>query len=208
MSIELKVKALSLAAETRIIKQQEQKCLKRSKRYYAYQVERIEQKLQAVVNKIRSTEETSEQEVERRILYTRLTQLRNRLQILQINLQKRQPSDKFVAKMDNQRIKLERHRIDVVRAEARATHIARGYIAGRTWEQMEGDIKKAALYQNWERVYAMVMRYDTEGTSPTARKALFDSWLLSLGVTHEEKVIEPSSPSGKTVRYQVFKKAA
>ena len=208
MSIELKVKALSLAAETRIIKQQEQKCLKRSKRFYAYQVERIEQKLQAVVEKIRGMGDTSDQEVERRILYTRLTQLRNRLQILQINLQKRQPSDKFIKKTNNQRIKLERHRIDVVRAEARATHIARGYIAGRSWQEMEGDVRKAAVYQGWDRVYAMVMKYDTEGTSPTGRKALFDSWLNSLGVIHEEKVIEPATPSGRTVRYQVFKKAA
>ena len=69
--------------------QQEQKCTKRSKRYYAYQVDRIEQKLQAVVDKIRNMADLSDTEVERRILYTRLTQLRNRLQILQINLQKK-----------------------------------------------------------------------------------------------------------------------
>ena len=207
MSIELKVKALSLAAEARIIKQQEQKCTKRSKRYYAYQVERIEQKLQAVVDKIKNMADLSDTEVERRILYTRLTQLRNRLQILQINLQKKQPSDAFIKKMDARRISLERHRIDVVRAEARATHIARGYLAGRTWQQMEGD-KPAFCYTGWDRVHAMVMKYDTDRKGPVARKALFDSWLLSLGVIHEEKVIEPSVPSGKTVRYQIFKKAA
>lgn len=208
MSIELKVKALSLAAEARIIKQQEQKCTKRSKRYYVYQIARIEQKLQAVVDKIRVMDETSEQEVERRILYTRLTQLRNRLQILQINLQKKQPSDAFIKKMNNRRISLERHRIDVVRAEARATHIARGYIAGRSWQEMEGDLKKAAVYRDWNRVYAMVMRYNTEGTGPIARKALFDSWLLSLGVVHESRTIDISAKGGEPRTYEIFKKAA
>ena len=207
MSIELKVKALSLAAEARIIKQQEQKCTKRSKRYYAYQVERIEQKLQAVVDKIKNMADLSDTEVERRILYTRLTQLRNRLQILQINLQKKQPSDAFIKKMDDCRISLERHRVDVVRAEARATHIARGYLAGRTWQQMEGDVKKAAVYQGWGRVYAMVMKYDTS-SSPTARKALFDSWLANIGIVHEEKVIDVSTRGGEPRTYQVFKKAA
>jgi hypothetical protein len=207
MSIELKVKALSLAAETRIIKQQEQKCVKRSKRYYAHQLERLDRKMEAILHSIKNIEDSREHEVERRVLFTRLTQIRNRMQILNINLQKRQPSDEFIKNMNNQRTKLERHRIDVVRAEARATHIARGYLAGRSWQEMEGDIKKAALYQGWDRVYAMVMKYDTS-TSPTARKALFDSWLNSLGVVREEKVIEPSSPSGKVVRYQVFKKAA
>jgi hypothetical protein len=206
MSIELKVKALSLAAETRIIKQQEQKCMQRSKRYYAYQVERLQAKMNKILDAIKSIEDSREHEVERRVLFTRLTQIRNRIQILNINLQKRQPSDLFIKKMNNQRISLERHRIDVVRAEARATHIARGYMAGRSWQEMEGT-KSAAMFGGWERVYAMVMKYDTR-TSPTARKALFDSWLTSLGIIHEEKVIEPSSPSGRVVRYQVFKKAA
>lgn len=207
MSIELKVKALSLAAETRIIRQQEKKCMQKSKRYHAYQVERLQAKMNKILDAIKSIEDTTEHEIARRVLFTRLTQIRNRIQILNINLQKRQPSDLFVKRMNNQRISLERHRIDVVRAEARATHIARGYMAGRTWEQMEGT-KSAAMFGGWERVYAMVMKYDTDRKSPTARKALFQSWLKNIGIIHEEKIIEPSSPSGKVVRYQVFKKAA
>jgi hypothetical protein len=80
-------------------------------------------------------------------------------------------------------------------------------MAGRTFAEMEGTTGNK-LTVKWDRVYAMVMKYDTDRKGPTARQALFQSWLASIGIIHEEKVIEPSSPSGKVVRYQVFKKAA
>lgn len=206
MSIELKVKALSLAAETRIIKQQEQKCKQRSKRYYAYQLERLDRKMEAILHSIKNIEDSREHEVERRVLFTRLTQIRNRMQILNINLQKKQPSDEFVTKMNSQRTSLERHRIDVVRAEARATHIARGYLAGRSWQEMEGT-KSAAMFGGWDRVYAMVMKYDTNEKGPTARKALFQAWLANIGIIHEERIVD-STDQKKPRAYQVFKKAA
>ena len=54
------------------------------------------------------------------------------------------------------REELHRHRIDVVRAAARESHIAYGFIRGRTLEQMEA---KSAKPVSWEAVRKMVKKY-------------------------------------------------
>lgn len=75
-----------------------------------------------------------------------------------------------------------RHRIDVVRVEARATHIAYGLIKGRTIEQMEGtrhiphgadSIRNQERDKRfWEKVHAMVAKYGPgPEKSPVAKAA-------------------------------------
>lgn len=52
------------------------------------------------------------------------------------------------------------HRVSVVRGEARCTHLAYGFIRGRTLEQME---KKSVCPPNWEKVRAMLKKYGPAG---------------------------------------------
>lgn len=52
--------------------------------------------------------------------------------------------------------KYHRHRIDVVRTEARATHLAYGFLRNRTYGQVESGSHKTVPY---ERVAKLVSRY-------------------------------------------------
>lgn len=49
-----------------------------------------------------------------------------------------------------------RHRMDVVRPEARATHIAYGFLKGLKYSQIESNPKTSP---NWKRVESMVAKY-------------------------------------------------
>lgn len=53
---------------------------------------------------------------------------------------------------------LYRHRIDVVRFEARHTHLAYGFLRGKSYEQIE---QKAHVAPNWAKVRKMVEKYGT-----------------------------------------------
>lgn len=203
MSIELKVKALSLAAESTIIKNQEQKFKRKAKKYYDYQGTRIQQKIEALVAKINTLDEKAF-ETERRIMFTWLTQLRTRLHMHNLAMLTWQPSKEQADKFNATRTSLERHRIDVVRVEARATHIARGYLSGKTYLQMEGLSNLLNAANNgvqWDRVRAMVIKY---GSNQAVNN--FDAWLLNIGVVREIKTIESSNKPART--YSVYKKAA
>lgn len=52
------------------------------------------------------------------------------------------------------------HRIKVVRSEARCTHLAYGFIRGRTLDQMES---KSDSPPNWDKVRAMLKKYGPVG---------------------------------------------
>lgn len=69
-----------------------------------------------------------------------------------------------------QRSLLQRHRLDDIRPEIRATHLAYGYLRGRTVDQIESCAKTAP---DWERVYAMVKKY---GAYSQRDRAKFDTW--------------------------------
>lgn len=52
------------------------------------------------------------------------------------------------------------HRIADVRHEARAAHVAYGFLRGRTYEQVEGSAQSSP---NWERVESLVKKYGAPG---------------------------------------------
>jgi hypothetical protein len=54
------------------------------------------------------------------------------------------------------REELYRHRMDVVRYEARHAHLAYGFIRGLTYEQMESSTNQSP---NWERVRQLIKKY-------------------------------------------------
>lgn len=62
------------------------------------------------------------------------------------------------AKSQSIRESLYRHRIDVVRYEARHTNIAYGFLRGRTYAQIEANPKTPP---NWDKVRKMVEKYGT-----------------------------------------------
>jgi len=59
-------------------------------------------------------------------------------------------------KFQSIRESLYRHRIDVVRYEARHTHIAYGFLRGRTYAQIEANPKTPP---NWDKIRKMVEKY-------------------------------------------------
>jgi hypothetical protein len=69
-----------------------------------------------------------------------------------------------------QRSLLQRHRLDVVRPEIRHTHLAYGYLRGRSLDQIESCAKTEP---DWERVYAMVKKY---GSFQQRERSTFDAW--------------------------------
>ena len=68
---------------------------------------------------------------------------------------------------------LQRHRLDDIRPEIRATHLAYGYLRGRHLTQIESCAKTEP---NWDRVYAMVKKY---GSLSQRDRGDFDSWRSS-----------------------------
>jgi hypothetical protein len=65
------------------------------------------------------------------------------------------------AKAYNQYFSLYHHRVTVVRYEARATHLARSYLAGTPYEKVEKKIHDHSTFVNviMPRVYSMVAKY-------------------------------------------------
>lgn len=57
------------------------------------------------------------------------------------------------------------HRVQVVRREARATHLAYGYLRGRSYQQLEASCVEPP---DWKKIESMVKRYG----SPTAIEGL------------------------------------
>jgi hypothetical protein len=64
-------------------------------------------------------------------------------------------------KVYNKYYSLYHHRITVVRFEARATHLARAYLAGTPYEKLEKKIHDKFTFENviMPRVYSMVAKY-------------------------------------------------
>jgi hypothetical protein len=54
---------------------------------------------------------------------------------------------------------LHRHRVDIVRPEARAAHLAYGLIKGRTLKRIEPTAREPRAEGLWKRVRAMVDKY-------------------------------------------------
>ena len=79
------------------------------------------------------------------------------------------------------------HRIHGVRPECRATHIAYGFLRGRTYEQIEGSAKPILDYMYkdnlWKRVSMMVRMYGTEQNEMLVRTQL-RNWRT--GLYHSE----------------------
>lgn len=71
---------------------------------------------------------------------------------------------------------LQRHRLDVIRPEARCTHLAYGYLRGRTIDQIESCAKTAP---DWDRVYVMVKKY---GDYSQRDRSKFDIWCSSFSI--------------------------
>lgn len=69
-----------------------------------------------------------------------------------------------------QRSLLQRHRLDDIRPEIRATHLAYGYLRGRRVDQIEPCAKSVP---DWERVYAMVKKY---GIFAERDRSKFEVW--------------------------------
>ena len=70
---------------------------------------------------------------------------------------------------------LYRHRIDVVRVEARHTHLAYGFLRGKTYHQIE---KKAEVAPNWVKVRKMVEKYGSHcapWTSASERYQVYET---------------------------------
>lgn len=58
------------------------------------------------------------------------------------------------------RDELHLHRVREVRSEARASHLAYGFIRGRTLDQME---KRSELQPDWEKIKRMCAKYGPAG---------------------------------------------
>lgn len=67
-------------------------------------------------------------------------------------------------KLHSRRWNLEHHRKTVVRFEARATYLARAYIAGTPYESVEKKVYDKLTFENiiLPRVYSMVAKYGTK----------------------------------------------
>ena len=77
---------------------------------------------------------------------------------------------------------LHHHRIWDVRREARATHLAYGFLRGRALAQIEGNAKTCPP---WSRVEAMVKKYgDLHAVDEPLKK-----WIAESRVTHSEPAV-------------------
>ena len=78
------------------------------------------------------------------------------------------------------------HRIHTVRPECRATHIAYGFLRGRTYEQVEGSRRDVIdTYYHaclWNRVTKMVKKYG-DVNQTTLVKAQLSNWRAGMYAT-------------------------
>lgn len=92
----------------------------------------------------------------------------DRREMLKVKLKSLAAEARFIRKEELRshgalREELYRHRIDVVRSEARHTHLAYGLIRGRTIGEIEG---KSLRPYNKDRVDKMVLKYGAVVTIP------------------------------------------
>jgi len=85
---------------------------------------------------------------------------------------------------------LHSHRTQNVREEARATHLAYGFLRGRSRSQIEGG---ALTEPSWDRVEAMVKRYGWRRPPTAPHKNLIDE------LEHWKRLAEPDHGSAKLV---------
>lgn len=69
-------------------------------------------------------------------------------------------SRRYIKGVRGIRDELHAHRIHVVRPEARATHLALGFIRGRTLDQMEN---KRKTEPDWKKVRSMLAKFGPTG---------------------------------------------
>lgn len=70
------------------------------------------------------------------------------------------------------RDELHLHRVGVVRREARAAHLAYGFIRGRSYSQMEGKLKDPRNGPDWEKVRRLCKTYGPKDFSEPAELQL------------------------------------
>jgi len=91
-----------------------------------------------------------------------------------------EPFKIYLSKEDSKRTSLHMHRIFDVRREARATLLARAFIEGKSYQQVEGKRKEE---KEWEfqcvvmpRVVKMVQKYHDRKTMPEDVKETLKEW--------------------------------
>lgn len=206
MTYQLTVKAINLADEARTIRRKEIERLERARVYTRQQLQRVETRLNIVCETLEVIQNASnwmnnKETPEEKALMDRLISLRNRKKFLEEKLSGWQPNEKLQAKLRAEAADLRLHRIGIVRTEARATHIARGYLKGRSYVDMEGFANLVNATTNgvaWSRVRAMVEKYGTKEQINN-----FDPWLKSIGI---ERVVKTLPPREITRTVEVFNK--
>lgn len=73
------------------------------------------------------------------------------------------------------------HRVRDVRGEARATHLAYGYLRGRQWAQIENN---TTTEPDWKKVTAMVRKY---GPVEPFDETKFAEWCKAGKIAHEDR---------------------
>jgi len=98
----------------------------------------------------------------------------------------RAKTEKRRTKLYNQYADLRMHRVIDVRNEARATNIARGFLRGLRYDQIETLPKGTNRYDsyllsndgpNWDRVLRLIEKYGDKED-----RARLDSWLAAIGM--------------------------
>lgn len=96
------------------------------------------------------------------------TTIQDRREMLRVKLKSLAEETRIIRREERRthgalREELYLHRTRAVGVEARLTHLAYGFIRGRTYEQMEATTKSPLTPASWERVRAMLKKYGPAG---------------------------------------------
>lgn len=184
MSTELKIKYLSLASEAQTIR-----------------LERLRLKIQnAKIAAIRAgkvyLETTLKDKITRMIKHmdsdklsiSVLVQIRDKLEVRSTQLRRLKLCDVspvsqlLLDNIANQRHinmqamnRIQLHKVNVVRTEARSTHLARNFLKGTSYERVECSLRKTTGAPNFKAIEKMVKRYGSGDSRVLMQK--FSEWI-------------------------------
>lgn len=177
MCIELKIKAKNLADEAKLIRKEELKRRQFLYRPQEQQLVKIEIRLEALRDKYQelkrrpAVDEADNNSIKRQMksILVSMDALETRAKHIKAITLRPYPANETVEKVVEELISLQNHRkIDVGR-EARATNIARGFIKGLEYAQIEHNARlkvyTGSIFENkndapnWKSVYRMVGKY-------------------------------------------------
>lgn len=171
MSHKLKHEAKMMTFEAQILRKEERKRKMRCKTYHAYQLDKARTRLLRMLDESVSNDKVDEK-------YWRIARMREHILKLSVAVQQPPIEPELAKRLNSEREEMHRFRTHELRKLARSLNIARGFMRGRSYIEIEGLKNHTRAPNNgvyWECVHRYISDFGSE-----EHKVNFQIWLAKL----------------------------